>query len=449
MATLILPHITSQQPQQTAQIDWGNPLSQGLTSAFWGDNQLAVIAAPSATTGTRAVSKYGIGRKFNGTTDKIALVANSIPSAVCSRFVLVRVGGAASIATISGSGISSTGLRLNSASIEISKVLTSTLLTATSAVSANELCGIGMSSQINSHSIYKNGLLIASGITSSAGTDTANTPQIGARGDSSQFFDGEIYLHLSWNRILSAVEFSAISQNPWQVFKAPSRNYWVTASSAVNTAINPAVGSLAITGYSPSVAQSENQSLTPGAGSIALTGYAPLVSQTANQSLSPSVGSLSISGYVPSITQSANQAISPSIGQVAITGFAPSVVQASGSLNITPSTGPIVITGYAPSVVQSGTTGGGGSYWRVLTTPRPSKRAEQLAEILDDDDEEKTKAELLAKIKLANDKYYRALKTVPKAKQAEVFKEAWDLIKQRDMQRKDDEALMATLFDLF
>ena len=118
-------------------------------------------------------------------------------------------------------------------------------------------------------------------------------------------------------------------------------------------AVNPGVGSLVITGYAPTVTQNVDVPVNPGVGTIAITGYAPTVAQTANQSVLPATGTIAITGYSPAVSQTANQAITPDVGTITVTGYAPTVQQAPASQNITPDVGTITITGYAPTVEQS------------------------------------------------------------------------------------------------
>ena len=142
-----------------------------------------------------------------------------------------------------------------------------------------------------------------------------------------------------------------------------------------NSNVAPGVGSLAITGYAPSISQpqtagpgvgalaltgyaptiSQPQTAAPGVGTVAITGYAPAVTQGAN--VSADVGTVAITGYAPSLAQTANQAVSAGVGTVVLTGYAPTVVQASASTSVDAGAGVLTITGYAPDVVQ---TGGGG-----------------------------------------------------------------------------------------
>lgn len=114
--------------------------------------------------------------------------------------------------------------------------------------------------------------------------------------------------------------------------------------------VAPGVGSLAITGYAPTVAQP--QAVVPGVGSIAFTGYAPAVTQTANQSLSPAVGAIALTGYAPTLAQTANQSVLPGVGALSFTGYAPSVTQGAGQ-NVLPGVGSMAFSGFAPAIAQT------------------------------------------------------------------------------------------------
>jgi hypothetical protein len=121
-------------------------------------------------------------------------------------------------------------------------------------------------------------------------------------------------------------------------------------------AITPGTGSLAITGYAPTLVQTTNQGVVPGAGTLTITGYAPTLVQTTNQAVAPGVGNLTITGYAPIVTRTANQSISPSVGNITITGHAPTLAQTANQA-LAPGTGSLTITGHAPTLVQTANQG--------------------------------------------------------------------------------------------
>lgn len=88
--------------------------------------------------------------------------------------------------------------------------------------------------------------------------------------------------------------FDALSETPLSTLQT-------AAGGVTDTPVSPGAGSIAITGYAPTVDQSH--SANPGVGSIQITGYAPTVAQSAHQSILPGVGSIAITGYAPTVTQ--------------------------------------------------------------------------------------------------------------------------------------------------
>lgn len=126
--------------------------------------------------------------------------------------------------------------------------------------------------------------------------------------------------------------------------------YAPTLAQTANQAIAPGVGSIAITGYAPTVVQHNGMALVPGVGTIAITGYAPTIAQPI--AVAPGVGSLAITGYAPTTARTANKAVVPGVGSLALTGYAPSVAQSAAG-NVQPGAGSIALTGYAPMVSRS------------------------------------------------------------------------------------------------
>ena len=116
---------------------------------------------------------------------------------------------------------------------------------------------------------------------------------------------------------------------------------------ASNTDVLPNVGTLSLTGYSATVSQPHDT--FPPAGSLSLSGYAPVTDQT--RSAAPNVGSLVLSGYAPTVSASAGISANPATGSLVLSGYAPSVVS-SAAANITPAQGDVSITGQAPVVSQ-------------------------------------------------------------------------------------------------
>ena len=79
------------QPQDAVGIDWGNPLAQGLTSAWWGDSNFIGPAGANKLGAYRVVGSVGAGR-FITAGSVTVLPANSFGHTESeSRLAVVKV----------------------------------------------------------------------------------------------------------------------------------------------------------------------------------------------------------------------------------------------------------------------------------------------------------------------------------------------------------------------
>jgi hypothetical protein len=120
----------------------------------------------------------------------------------------------------------------------------------------------------------------------------------------------------------------------------------IKEATSSGTNVDPAQAAIALTGQTPTVAQSANQSVAPAQDAIAITGQTPSIVQ--NQQLAPAQDAIALTGPAPSIVQ--NQNLAPAQDAIAITGQTPSIVQDSA---LRPAQGAITLTGPAPSIVQN------------------------------------------------------------------------------------------------
>lgn len=163
---------------------------------------------------------------------------------------------------------------------------------------------------------------------------------------------------------LSDDEIVNLHQSVWDGVFAPRSIYIpISTGGGTNTAINPAAGSVTITGQVPTIDRTANQAVTPSAGSLTITGYAPTITASSGTDISPAAGSLTITGQVPTVSQSAHQSVSPAAGSITVSGYAPSITVASASREVTPNAGSLTIIGYAPTIVNSGELQFGGGAW--------------------------------------------------------------------------------------
>lgn len=351
------------QPQTPVEIDWSNPLTRGFLKAFIPSTSKAILKGsapsyllkPSVTgigySGKRTVAYWEASPTAlisGNPTWSIVLSVVSADAGIagglglyCERpnaTQIVKIAGSAG-----GSGFAEFVCRDASGNLAI--------ITSSKVVNDGKPHVLAFTRVAsNSHIGYVDGINVGASSTNVNGSFGATDAVIGAdKANDSADFNGAIPLVSLWNRALSATEIKSLSDNPWQIFKSQSRRIWVGAAGGTNTAVNPGTGSIAITGYAPSIAQTANQAVAPDVGNIVITGYAPTISQP--QAVNPGVGSLTITGYAPTVTQNVDVPVNPGVGTIAITGYAPTVAQTANQ-SIAPNVGNIVITGYAPSISQ-------------------------------------------------------------------------------------------------
>lgn len=142
-----------------------------------------------------------------------------------------------------------------------------------------------------------------------------------------------------------------------------------------NTAINPGVGSITLSGKVPVLARQTNTNIYPDVGQLIIkngpfqTGYGnptygdptyensdfsgltlPTVVQTTNTYVGPLSGVIGLAGYAPGISQT-NDVGSIGLGVLTITGFAPTVQQVA-SVAIVPGVRNMLLQGFAPTIQQ-------------------------------------------------------------------------------------------------
>jgi Concanavalin A-like lectin/glucanases superfamily len=269
MSRLTLKAPWTSQPQIAVGVDWSNPLAYGLLSA-WTPATGLVLRAGGVTSPVGATPDqgfYGKGRTFNGTSDSMSLGENALSHTAASRFALIKVGSAVGPRNISAGGIGGLGFRLNDTAIEVVNTGVIVLLSAAGSVSAGQLCSVGCSYKTSDTRIYRNGAQIASAIIGGVLTDN-NTDFFGQNGASAQYFDGTLFLHLSWDRALSDAEQLSINTNPWQIFAPIQRKIWVPISGGNTTADGSITGTATVTGTGASIAAAAG-SIT---GTVTVTG---------------------------------------------------------------------------------------------------------------------------------------------------------------------------------
>lgn len=121
----------------------------------------------------------------------------------------------------------------------------------------------------------------------------------------------------------------------------------VVTSDSTTTTVSPGAGHAVLSGYQPTIAQSDNRSVSPGAGHGAFTGHQPTVTVGNNITVSPLVGHGNYSGYMPIVQQSAGVVVAPGAGHGLFSGHQPTIEQ---PITVSPGAGHMAFAGYAPTV---------------------------------------------------------------------------------------------------
>lgn len=293
MPSLILPSRFNQQPQQAPQLDAGNQLTQGLILAVLPGQSRAydiVTRRLPVVVGTKPQpDSGGLAAGFGatlgaGTTDK---VTTALAGALTTRSYFFR-------AKRNGAGGGNFGRLLdktNGASGQILYWYNSGTALAYSVHTAGteritSIPGTGTTAAVgkwfdvlvthrydgtdNIVEAYVNGLAVLAPTAVAAGTfnDAAATVvTIGNRADNIRNWDGLIECAYVWDRALSRVEAAALSQNRYQVFKAPARRLWMATAGVPGTI----TGTFAATEGQDTLAASGSLGMVPITGTLAAT----------------------------------------------------------------------------------------------------------------------------------------------------------------------------------
>ena len=269
MANLILPARFTSQPQYLAAIDWGNPITTDLAIAVTGQDYTrnlanrVLVAALNSVASSPGPGGIGIlwtsyansGIKL-GASDTQTLLTSAVNGAGkgLTYFVLadpVATGVARTIPFVTGgtgpenylqfnanrsgtvtSGMFSVSVADSGVGGEIASAVDGKLhafaVTYATSNTAPKMYWDGVDGTTAS-SAAAAGLVTGAGINDYIGGYSSNGYAANGYG---------IYLALGWNRELSASQIKSLSDNPWQIFKAPQRRLYMSSTgAAANSAI--------------------------------------------------------------------------------------------------------------------------------------------------------------------------------------------------------------------
>ena len=250
---IYLKKLRTSQPQGSLQINWGNPLAQGLSAAFdlQSSRDLITQATPSVNTSTRTARNQKVGRAFSaGTNTQFPHRSNFALTGQMTALVVMDINALSDYTAIIAKQATATTYNIyefraaNTTSGNLSLVEGSATDYAiwdspSSIISAGFSGVVGFTRDTNvaatgTRNFYANGRKFSSSLTRSMtgniADDGLSPVYLGTRADGVTKLNGNIYLTALWSRVLSDSEITSFSNNPWQIF-APSSLAYLSSSA--------------------------------------------------------------------------------------------------------------------------------------------------------------------------------------------------------------------------
>ena len=257
MSVIVLPsRFGNRQPQLVPDIDRGNPIARKLEFAWVASNPSVLPRAPvgvivSNNTTVRRPSLQGMAASVSGVSSSLYTNANAIffpnewTSLTVCMFPAIQEAAISQVTVGAGLNTNDRSLYIN-ASFMLTGYIYDTadkFASDTVAMVAGVPYIVAASSGGTSIDVWKNGVNVASTVTTSGGYGYGGSPPLfilgHGRGGNSGAGAGlgsnaVIALQLWWTRALSRAEHSSLAENPYQIFKGKSRSFaaLVGASSA-------------------------------------------------------------------------------------------------------------------------------------------------------------------------------------------------------------------------
>lgn len=241
MSILVQPSGMRQQPQQVAPIDWSNPITQGLVAVISGSLQYDPVSGKPLVNSVAANRSVGAaGRGVDGRLGQVkANLLSGLTVAVGAMFVVAMSTDAnteqvvAEIGPASAFADGTRGIRINAGKIgaytrNLFEVASPGTYVAGSAVA------IGTNYNGSFQTLNLDGVTVNSGTTAASTVAAAILNVGGITTQASQYFlRGPVVVGFTWSRNLSDAEYASLAKNPWQLFKAPSRNLYLQAAAVL------------------------------------------------------------------------------------------------------------------------------------------------------------------------------------------------------------------------
>lgn len=317
MSGLILPSRFNQQPQHAAPIDLGNPITRGLTLASIGSEgsvRRNVVTGGTAvetsttrtTTSVGRVFTYpaGAGSNFGNTpvvsgTDQTIIVWSNPPADASQRpfFSDRNVEQLTFAANAEPAGFTASSGQL--CLIVVTGGVTRGF-GATGAVDGNaHIYAVSRSGATGQ--FYVDGIPVTTTVSGTPGSLAIAThiAKLGRHDGTGLSLRADLGFVLVWNRQLSDAEVAAISANPWQVFKAPTRRLWAPTAGGGGSDVTVALTGEATAASAGTLTTATEKTLTGEASTGAQGTTVPTSTVSlSSQEASAAQGSMGVAGDV-------------------------------------------------------------------------------------------------------------------------------------------------------
>jgi hypothetical protein len=368
---LVIHQPWESQPQGSCEIDWSNPITQGLAfvvspgsgpidiirGKVWTPGGISISATEKGL-GADPASNASVGASLNipwltsngAYTGDLSVFVISNPTASTTReFFLSYTNGAnefyfggnqtVSLAASSGTFAASTNVT-SVQGVSASGYIDSKFRAFSYTRSASAAFGY----------LYANGVLVASNavVARAIGT-SASVLRVGGYSTANWGISGQIPIALGWDRALSADEHKSLSDNPWQIFQ-PYNIYIPAFLSSGAYTLNLETGVYSFTGIDATL--TKDSKLTLDSGTYALSGSN--ASLLKGLILEASSGTYSLTGSDASVLYT--HLLNASSGSYSITGSDATLTYTptSGAYTLNLESGAYLLTGSNVTFISSG-----------------------------------------------------------------------------------------------
>ncbi len=245
MPYLSKKRVWTQQPQGLPDIEWENPLTEGLIGLFFpvGDRVYDLVSKAFLTnsgTVSATVNSIGVATKYSSSSSQAPTSPLYDITTEGSLLGLFRYTANGGNQDVFGKHYSATGYVL-----EINSTGTLNLVLGVGEWQVTALGNVNVGSNTvacsfsltttNIYGVLNSGGVVSNTLGYALSTNTTKL-SVGGSDNYGNYLNGDINLTGIWNRALSPSSLIAIRNNPWQLLKRQDRRIWIpSASGGVHT----------------------------------------------------------------------------------------------------------------------------------------------------------------------------------------------------------------------